>query len=102
MKFDRKLRGEILKIERREIEDFTWKFAVKLRAVCKRLIFNDLQKQHKTARFVKYFYQFFPMPLSTAKREFTFKPTLCVKTAGNVFKTGFIGGGYYFLGAKGL
>ncbi len=40
--FDRKFQGEILKIERRNLEDLSPKFAVKLRRFFKLLIFNTL------------------------------------------------------------
>ena len=40
--FDRKFRGEILKIERRNLEDFPPKFAVKLLGLFKPLIINTL------------------------------------------------------------
>ncbi len=42
-KDDRKFRGEILKIERRDLEDFSLKFAVKLGGVCKPLKFSGLR-----------------------------------------------------------
>ena len=57
-KFDRKFRGEILKIEERNLEDFPPKFAVKLQLILNLLIINTLQKQPKICCFVKYFYQF--------------------------------------------
>ena len=57
-KLDRKFRGEILKIERRNLEDFPPKFAVKLWSIFKLLIINDLQNLRKMPRFVKIFYQF--------------------------------------------
>ena len=41
------------------------KFAVKTCPVYKPLKINNLQKRRKTARFVKYFYLFIYMPLST-------------------------------------
>ena len=46
-RFDRKLRGEILKIERRNLEDFTLKFAVKPGPIYKPLKFSDLQNHWK-------------------------------------------------------
>ena len=44
-KDDRKFRGEILKIERRDLEDFSSKFAVKLRGICKLLKFSGLRNR---------------------------------------------------------
>ena len=41
-KFGRKLRGEILKIEEGNLEDFSLKIAVKLQGFCKLLNFSSL------------------------------------------------------------
>ncbi|MBR2102430.1 MAG: hypothetical protein IJ928_06740 [Prevotella sp.] len=57
-RFDRKSLGEILKIERRNLEDFPPKFAVKIQLVLNRLIINKLQKWPQNAAFVNIFYRF--------------------------------------------
>ncbi len=57
--FDRKFRGEILKFEERNLEDFPPKFAVKLRGILNWLIINTLQIDYKSAYFVKIFHNFY-------------------------------------------
>ena len=64
-RFDRKFRGEILKIERRKLQDFSPKFAVKLQEICKPLKFSDLQNLRKNGRFCQNFWQIFITFLST-------------------------------------
>ena len=68
-KFDCEFQGEILKIEKGNLEDFTPKNTVKPRAIFKTLIFNGLQNLRKNVYFVKYFYQFSTMSLSISKVE---------------------------------
>ncbi len=68
--FDRKFRGEICQFSPLKLPILSPKFAVKVGAIYKRLIFNNLQKRSKTARFVKYFYQFISMLLSVTKQDF--------------------------------
>ena len=57
---DRKFLGEILKIEGRDLEDFSPKFAVKPRTICKLLIISNLQKQPKNSPFCQVFLPIFP------------------------------------------
>ena len=57
-RFDRKSLGEILKIERRNLEDFPPKFAVKIQLVLNLLIINKLQKWPQNVGFVNIFYRF--------------------------------------------
>ena len=59
--FDRKSRREILKIERRNLEDFHPRFAVKLRPFYNLLIISTLQNGHIFDNFVNNFYQFYPI-----------------------------------------
>ena len=54
-----------MKIEEGNLEDFSPKFAVKLRAVYKVLNFNALQNGGKIGDFVKIFYQFLSMLISS-------------------------------------
>jgi hypothetical protein len=56
-KFDRKFRGEILKIKEGNLEDFSLKFAVKFRPIHKPLKFSNLQNLRKIADFVKIFHK---------------------------------------------
>jgi hypothetical protein len=67
MKFDRKFRGEILKIERRDLPILSPKFAVKHRLVLNPLIISVLQNGLFLAYFVKIFYRLCPMSLSMEK-----------------------------------
>ncbi len=55
--YDRKFRGEILKIEGRNLEDFHPKFAVKPRAILKPLIISVLQNRLNFVNFVKIFHK---------------------------------------------
>jgi hypothetical protein len=54
-RFDRKFRGEILKIERGNLEDFSLKFAVKLWGIYKPLKFSGLQSQRGNGLFCQDF-----------------------------------------------
>ncbi len=56
-RFDRKFQGEILKIERRNLEDFYPKFAVKAWVILKPLIINELENRLKIGNFVKIFHK---------------------------------------------
>ena len=55
MRFDRKFRGEILKIERGNLEDFSLKFAVKLWGIYKPLKFSGLQNLRENGLFCQDF-----------------------------------------------
>ena len=59
-KFGRKFRGEILKFEVRNLEDYSPKFAVKPHVACKPLNFNRLQKCSENGRFCQYFLSILP------------------------------------------
>ncbi len=64
-KFDRKLKGEICQFSTFNLANLSPQIAVKPQPILKRLIINTLQNGSNFCRFVKFFYQFPPMPLST-------------------------------------
>ena len=72
-----------MKIERRNLQDFSPKFAAKPQSFLNPLIINTLQNGRIFRNFVKYFYQFHPIPLPTFSQHFQMKkqaPTDAVET----------------------
>ena len=59
-RFDRKFQGEILKIERRNLEVFSPKFAVKTQPIFNHLIINTLQKTPNFTQFCQIFLPILP------------------------------------------
>ncbi|MBR2101321.1 MAG: hypothetical protein IJ928_01070 [Prevotella sp.] len=58
-KFDRKFRGEILQISPLKLQDFSPKFAAKLPAIFKPLIFSTLQDHRQNTSFCQIFLPIF-------------------------------------------
>ena len=83
-KFDRKSRGEILKFERRNLEDWGGKFAVKPVAILNPLIIKQLENHRKFGNFVKIFHNFYTQtypPIFNAKKATFFIKNQCPSEA---------------------
>ncbi len=67
--FDRKLKGEICQFSTFNLANLSPQFAVKPQPILNPLIINTLQNNPKIRHFVKIFYQFLPILLSTFQRQ---------------------------------